>query len=133
MLFIKTIIEEDLTNKNGEDIETTCTELPQVKQAIDAIDGKNKTAVILKKDGENLMIIGGGQNGKFIVTAHLKGKAWHMANKFQVNKDPVELVVGGKAGTYAAKRCLNLEMVLEAAKHFADRGALAQTFDWETR
>jgi hypothetical protein len=26
---------------------------------------------------------------------------------------------------------VNLEMVLEAAKHFADRWALAQTFNWE--
>jgi len=40
--------------------------------------------------------------------------------------------VDGKKGTYPSRRCLNQEMVLEAAKHFADRGALAQVFNWET-
>ncbi|MCX6803897.1 MAG: hypothetical protein NTY48_04995 [Candidatus Diapherotrites archaeon] len=135
MYFIDKIIENDLNNSNEEsiDAEVKCTELIQVKEAIDRINGTNKTAVVLKKDDSNFMIIGGGQNGKYIVNAYIKGKMYSMANKFNVPKDSIELIVGGKAGIHQSKYCLNLEMVLESAKHFALRGALAQTFNWETK
>ena len=73
-----------------------------------------------------------GQGEKYIAYAQIKGKLYFMANKFNIPKAPIELVVGGKKGIYHSKRCLSISMVLEAAKHFADRGALAQTFNWET-
>ena len=133
MLFARKIIEEDLNSKSEEDIISELRELPQVKEAVDKINGENKTAVLLQKDSQNYMVIGGGQNAKYAVYALLKGKKYFMANKCDVYKDPVELIVAGKKGHYPSKRCLNLQMVLEAAKHFADRGALAQTFNWETQ
>jgi hypothetical protein len=129
-MFITKIIEEN-SNKEGEDIVKNCTELLQVKEAIDRINGETKTAVVLEKDSKNFMIVGGGQNGKYVVYAQVKGKMYVQANKFDVLKPPIELIVSGKKGNYPSKRCMNIEMVLEAAKHFADRGSLAQTFNWE--
>jgi len=131
MLFVTKIIEEDLSSKASEDIVSKCTELMQVKEAIDRINGENKTAVILEKDSQNYMVVGGGQNSKYIAYAYVKGKKWSLSNKFTVQKDAMELIVGGKKGIYPSKRLMNLEMILEAAKHFADRGALAQTFNWD--
>ena len=125
------IIEENPLSKE-EDIENECIELVEVKKAVEKLNGDNKTAVILRRDDDNYMVVGGGANGKYVVTAVLRSKNYAMANKFDVVKAPIELTVGGKKKNYPSKRCLNLEMVLEAAKHFADRGALAQTFNWET-
>jgi len=133
MLFVKKIIEEDLNSKSEEDIVSELRELPQVKEAVERINGENKTAVLLQRDSQNLMVIGGGQNEKYAVYAIFKGKKYFMANKYDVHKEPVELIVAGKKGHYPSRKCLNLQMVLEAAKHFADRGALAQTFNWETQ
>ena len=129
-MFIKTIIEENSAKENGES-EKECTELLQVKKAIERLDGEARTAVVLKNDEKNFMLVGGGNGGKYVVLAHLKGKAYAAANKYAVPKDSIELVVNGKKERYPSKRCLNLEMVLEAAKHYADRGSLAQVFDWE--
>ena len=130
-MFIKKIIEENLSGKESEDIVRENPELIQVKEAIDKLNGETKTGVVLERDAENFMIIGGGKNNKYIVYAQLKGKMYIMANKFDVLKAPIELIVGGKKSMYPSKRCMNLEMVLESAKHFADRGSLAQTFNWE--
>jgi len=131
-MYINKIIEENPTSNDKEDIITEAKELIQVKDAIEKLDGETKTGVVLKKDENNFMIIGGGKNDKYAVYAHVKGKMYIMANKFDILKDPIELVVGGKKKMYPSKRCMNLKMVLESAKHFADRGTLAQTFNWET-
>lgn len=131
MFFIREIIEEN-SAKDAEDITSECTELVQVKNAVDKLDGQTKTAVVLKRDEENFMVIGGGENNKYVCYAFLKGKRWNMANKFAIPREASEIIVGGKKGNYPSKKCLGLQMVLEAAKHFADRGALAQTFNWET-
>ena len=131
-MFIKKIIEEDLSGKDNEDIVNEAKDLIQVKEAIDKLNGETKTGVVLEKDASNMMIVGGGKNNKYIVYSSLKGKMYIMSNKYDVLKPPIEIIVGGKKGNYPSKRCMNLDMVLEAAKHFADRGALAQTFNWES-
>jgi len=130
-MFIRTIVEEGISAKEKDDIITNCTELVEVKQAIDRLDGVNKTAVVLKLDDNNLMIVGGGENGKYIVFAKVDGKNYYMANKFDIAKDPMTITVAKQKGKYPSRRCLNLDMVLESAKHFAHRGTLAQTFNWE--
>ena len=129
-MFIRMIVEENPNNAD-EDIQYNAQELLMVKKAIEKLDGKKKTAIILKRDESNYMVVGGGDNNKFAVRAVLKGKQYFMSNKFDVVKPPIEIIVGGKAKMYPSKRCMNLEMVLESAKHFADRGSLAQTFNWE--
>ncbi len=133
-IFIKKIIEENRTGaEENEDIISDCSELPPVRDAIERLNGENKTAVVLEKDDKNYMIIGGGNGGKYVVYAEIKGKMYTMANKFPIPKGPTEVNVGGKTTEYASKYCVGIDMVLEAAKHYADRGALAQTFNWESR
>jgi hypothetical protein len=129
-MFIKKIVEEGISGKEKDDIVTTPTELVEVKGAIDRLNGETKTAVVLKLDEDNLMIIGGG-NKKYIVFAKLDGKSYYMANKFPVSNEPMTINFAKKKSSFPARRCLGLDMVLESAKHFAHRGALAQTFNWE--
>ena len=130
MLFIKKIIEENAASES-EDKETEVSELIQVKEAVDKLNGETITGVVLERDKDNLMIIGGGKDNKYVVHAEVKGTMYVLANKFPISKPPAEVIVGGKNGTYPSKRCVSLSMALEAAKHFASRGALAQTFNWE--
>lgn len=125
------IIEEN-PKSDGEDIENKCTELIQVKDAIERLNGESKTAVILKKNDNNYMIIGGGKNKAYVVTAMVNGKNYAMSNKFDVVKEASEINVGGKTKNYPSRKVHNLDRVLESAKHFASRGSLAQTFNWET-
>lgn len=130
-MFIKTIVEEGISSREKDDIVTQCTELVQVKGAIDRLNGESKTAVALKLDEDNLMIIGGGTNKKYVVFAKLDGKSYYMANKFPITSEPMTINFAKKKSSFPARRCLGLDMVLEAAKHFAHRGTLAQTFNWE--
>ncbi len=133
-IFVKKIIEENrLGVEESEDVISDCDTLPTVKDAIERLNGDNKTAVVLEKDEKNYMIVGGGNNGKYVVYAELRGKMYLMANKFPIPRGPTELNVGGKTTPYESKYCMGIEMVLEAAKHYADRGTLAQTFNWEVK
>ncbi|MEK6959394.1 MAG: Imm1 family immunity protein [archaeon] len=130
-MFISKIIEKN-SNKDKGDAEKACTEMIMVKEAIERLKGhEDKTVVVLEKDSKNYMLVGGGKDGKYIVTALSKGKKYVAANKYAVPKPEVELFIEGKTESYPAKRVLNLEMTLEAAKQYAHRGALAQVFDWE--
>lgn len=131
VMFIKNIIEEGTSLRDKDDIVTECTELVQVKRAIDKLDGVNKTAVVLKLDEDNLMIVGGGANNKYVVFAKVGGKNYYMANKFDIKKEPMTINVAKNKSKYPSRRCFGIDMVLESAKHFAHRGTLAQTFNWE--
>ena len=124
------IVEENPENRE-EDIETVCEELIMVKDAIEKLDGSTKTAVILKRDENNYMIIGSGLGNKYVVSATVNGKSYSMSSKFDVKKEDVELIVAGRKRVVSSNKYFTLEMVLQAAKHFADRGALAQTFNWD--
>jgi hypothetical protein len=130
-MFIRKIIEENQAGKDSEDIVSEANELIQVKEAVDRLNGETKTGVVLERDSDNFMVIGGGKNNKYVVYAQVKGRVYFMTNKFDVVKAPIEVIVAGRKGNYASKKCMNLEMALQAAKHFADRGVLAQTFNWE--
>jgi len=129
-MFVKMIVEENPENRE-EDIETVCEELIMVKDAIEKLDGSTKTAVILKRDENNYMIIGSGLGNKYVVSATVNGKSYSMSSKFDVKKEDVELIVAGRKRVVSSNKYFTLEMVLQAAKHFADRGALAQTFNWD--
>jgi len=130
-MFITKIIEKN-SNKEKGDSEKTCTEMIQVKDAVERLKGhEERTVIILEKDSKNMMVIGGGKGGKYIVTAQIKDKKYVAANKYAIPKPAVDLFIEGKTESYPAKRVLNLEMTLEAAKQYAHRGALAQVFDWE--
>jgi hypothetical protein len=130
-MYINQIIEENLKGSEKEEIVTQPKELVEVKDAIERLNGETKTGVVLKKDDTNYMIVGGGKDNKYVVYAHVNARMYIMANKFDVPKPSLEMIVGGKKKIFPSKRCLNLKMVLEGAKHFADRGTLAQTFNWE--
>ncbi|MGI6589892.1 MAG: hypothetical protein ACOX1V_04515 [Candidatus Iainarchaeum sp.] len=131
MMFIKNIIEEGVSSKDKDDIVTECTKLVQVKEAIERMDGVNKTAVVLQLDENNLMIVGGGADNKFVVFAKLGGKDYYMANKFDSKKDFFNITVAKKKHKYPSRRCFGIDTVLESAKHFAHRGTLTQVFTWE--
>lgn len=129
-MYIKSIVEEN-PNVDLEEVVSECSELIQVKKAIEKLDGEKKTAVILKKDDFNYMIVGGGSNNNYVVLAIIGNKRYTMSNKFALIKEPIEITVGKKTKSYLSRKVVNLEMVLQSAKHFASRGSLAQTFNWE--
>jgi hypothetical protein len=141
----------------------------QIETAIRDLDGNIKTLVSLKTDDESYMMIGGGNSGKYIVTATLDNEVFHslLRQVYTISKSEVyhknmnpsrkkeillssfyealinaknnnvssaneqQLTVGGQAGNYANKICVNLPQCLIAAITFAESGELETLFSWE--
>jgi hypothetical protein len=159
-------------NWTGNSNEENFIENPnwqQIETAIRDLDGNTKTLVSLKADDGSYMMIGGGNSGKYIVTATLDNEVFHslLRQVYAISKldghhknmsssrkkeillssfyealinaknnnlnSPNErkLIVGGQAGNYADKICVNLPQCLIAAITFAESGELESLFNWE--
>jgi hypothetical protein len=159
-------------NWTGNSNEENFIENPnwqQIETAIRDLDGNTKTLVSLKADDGSYMMIGGGNSGKYIVTATLDNEVFHslLRQVYEISKSDVyhknmnlshkkeillssfyealineknnnvsspneqKLIVGGQAGNYAHKICVNLPQCLIAAITFAESGELESLFMWE--
>ena len=85
MFVSKLYTDKWIGNKNEENF----IEHPnwqQIKTAICNLDGKSKTLVSLETDDQSYMMIGGGNDGQYIVTATLDNEIFYSL-LHQVNND----------------------------------------------
>ncbi|OKH40415.1 hypothetical protein NIES2119_01975 [[Phormidium ambiguum] IAM M-71] len=126
----------NLTIENwvGNKDESTVIENPswqEIETAILELNGKSKTLVTLGADEETYMSIGGGEAGKYIVNVTFDNMSFYNLVNFSKSQEIETLVVGGQAGDYPAKMCVDLQIVLLAAKTFAELGKLEESVTWE--
>lgn len=103
----------------------------QIETAILELNGKNKTLVTLGADEESYMSIGGGEAGKYIVNVTFDNMSFYNLVNYSKSEKIENLVVGGQAGSYPAKMCIDLQTVLLAAKTFVELGKLEESVTWE--
>lgn len=103
----------------------------EIETAILELNGKSKTLVALGADEETYMSICGGEAGKYIVNVTLDNMSFYNLVNFSKSEQIERLVVGGQAGSYPAKMCIDLQTVLLAAKTFVELGKLEESVRWE--
>ena len=162
LMFVSKLYTDKWTGNRNEENCIENRNWQQIKTAICDLDGNTKTLVSLEVDDESYMMIGGGNAGKYIVTATLDNEVFYSllypvdykiakldvdakhnnlsifyqalinANNNNVNSPNDEkLIVGGQAGNYSKKICVNLPQCLIAAITFAESGELEPLFSWE--
>jgi hypothetical protein len=162
LMFISKLYTDNWTGNRNEENFIQNPNWQQIKTAICELDGNTKTLVSLEVDDESYMMIGGGNAGKYIVTATLDNQVFYSllypvdyetaksdvaaknnnlsifyqalinTNNNNVNSpNQHKLIVGGQAGNYAEKVCVNLPQCLIAAITFAESGELEPLFSWE--
>jgi hypothetical protein len=146
-MFVSKLYTDNWTGNRNEENFIENPNWQQIKTAICELDGNTKTLVSLEVDDESYMMIGGGNAGKYIVTATLDNEVFYSllypvnyeiaksdvyAKNNSVNSDnEPKLIVGGQAGNYAEKVCVNLPQCLIAAITFTESGKLESLFFWE--
>jgi hypothetical protein len=169
-MFVSKLYTDKWTGNRNEETVIENPNWQQIKTAICELDGKHKTLVSLETDEQSYMMIGGGNDGQYIVTATLDNdivysllhpidheitKSDTSVKKNYVNSvkknnlsifyqalikaksnntnsaNEQRLVVGGQAGNYSEKICVNLPQCLIAAITFAESGELEALFTWE--
>lgn len=113
----------------GEEIDNPSWE--KVKSAINLLNQKERTQVVLKREDWSNISIGGG-NGKYHVCLTTPDEQFFVLN------DPVkediksteELVVGGQVGDYPAISIVSLNLVIEAVKFYFENGRINKELSW---
>ncbi len=76
------------------------------------------------------MAVGGGENGNYVTYATFDNQHFHTLLNPSNPSGIITLVIGGQKGEYAANECVDLNMVLKAARKFAETGKLDETVLW---
>ncbi|QLE58888.1 Imm1 family immunity protein [Nostoc sp. TCL26-01] len=161
-MFVSKIYTDKWTGNKNEETIIENPNWQQIKTAICELDGKSKTLVSLEADEQSYMMIGGGNDGQYIVTVTLDNENFYCLLHpidYELSKSDTSvkkinlsifyqalitaksnntnsaneqrLVVGGQAGNYSEKICVNLPQYLIAAITFAESGELEPLFTWE--
>ena len=73
----------------------------------------------------------GGGNGKCVVYMTFDNEAFqYVVDPSKSNKDE-NLTVGGQAGSYPARLCVDINTALKAAQTFAEHGVMETSIVWE--
>ncbi|MBO1069845.1 MAG: hypothetical protein HEQ13_10940 [Dolichospermum sp. DEX189] len=169
-MFVSKLYTDNWTGNRNEENFIENPNWQQIKTAICDLDGNTKTLVSLEVYDESYMMIGGGNAGKYIVTATLDNEVFYSLlypvddeiaksdvyhknmsssrkkkillssfyealinakNNNVSSPNEQKLIVGGQAGNYSDKICVNLPQCLIAAITFAESGELEPLFSWE--
>jgi hypothetical protein len=168
-MFVSKLYTDNWTGNRNEENFIKNPNWQQIKTAICELDGHIKTLVSLEVDDESYMMIGGGNFGKYIVTATLDNEVFYslLRQVYEISKSNViyrikrsssrrkrslssfyealrnannnnisspneqKLIVGGQAGNYSKKICVDLHQCLIAAITFAESRELEPLFTWE--
>lgn len=112
----------------------------QIEAAIRALDGDTRTDVALRASNENPadtphMMIGGGNEGRYVVYATYDGRRLFDLLRADADSDSddedMRVVAGGQEGIFHAREVVDLTTALAAARAFALDGELASGLNWD--
>jgi Immunity protein Imm1 len=129
MFISKFSVEDWVGNQNRGCIEQAQSWL-EIEAAIKELDGQSKTLVTLETEGETHMAIGGGLQ-KYVVYVTFDNENFHYLVDPSKSETDETVIVGGQAGVYPGKSCIDLNTTLKAAKTFVELGIMEKSVIWE--
>jgi Immunity protein Imm1 len=100
-----------------------------VDEAIEQLDGKRKTMVIVHGEGEKQLVVGGGAGGYVVYVSFNDDKFWNLASKTP-KEGKALLFIGGQEGEYPGSTIVTKEQARAAAHVFMDAEALDPAQKW---
>lgn len=129
-MFISKFSSEDWQNNQNTEVLHPAKNWQEIEKVIRELDGKHRTLVTLETDGEAHLAIGGGPD-KFIVYLTFDNEVFYYLCGFAKSNLEESLIVGGQEGLYPTKFCVEIDLILQVAKTFAEFGTMDQTVVWE--
>ena len=109
----------------------TSPEWKRVLEAIAEMNGKEHTLICLESETKKHLTIGGGPD-VFVIYASGDQETFFTAIDPAKAGGSVEMTVGQQTAQYPADLLVGKDVVLKAAKLFADTGKLEQTVHWRS-
>lgn len=103
-----------------------------VMKWIRELDGNEHSTVTLFTEEEKAILVGGGNEGRFIVSFYpdFGGQISYFLSDPSKGDDSIEVVVQSPA-KYPIKWVMNEDAVLEVVKSFFNTGQMPQGYTWE--
>lgn len=124
------IIEYRSTGISCESKEYGCNSEKDALIAIRNLNGKDTTLVVIEKDENNSLTIGGGNDGRYVCYVDQGLKILNLIRRVNTN-GTVCIVAGGQRGDYPEKLCADQQMVDRAASYYFRYGDVDPDLDWE--
>jgi hypothetical protein len=102
----------------------------QLVSAIDALNGKNKTLVGLSYSEDTYLTVGGGNEGRYVVTGNKGDTIYNLMNPSS-GSGKIEIVAGGQGGIFDEKLCINKTAVIQASLFFYKNVDFDKSLSWE--
>lgn len=119
----------------GGDCEESVIDRPReadLLEAIDRLDERVYTLVIVGGEGEAHLAVGGGR-GRFVVYATFDNRTFHNLVERGRPGGVITIVAGGQAGEYPACQVVDRERAIRAASRFLSEGRLGEDLGWEVQ
>jgi len=110
--------------------EITDPDMTKIEQAIRALDGSERTLVLLKTDGVAHMGIGGGTANVYFVYVTFDDVEFLAPTIPVTEPGTMVMNIGGQEGEYSKEHCVDLAVALSAARAFAASGILEPSINW---
>lgn len=133
-MFVKFMYADKRQNRRELGTSVECPKWEEVANALLALDGKQRTMVLLSdtQGGDRQLTIAGQWDGRVMVNATLDNYDFFTLVDSARSTKKVTLCVGGQDGDYEERACVPIEWGLEAAKTFFECGELNAHMSWQS-
>jgi hypothetical protein len=102
----------------------------QVDEAIRALNGQDKSMVMLDAGLEVPHMCIGGGDGRYIAYVTYDNLVFFNLTDPSLDDSMCSLIAGGQRGDYPGRQCVDLPLVLRAAQTFAKSGKHEPSLRW---
>jgi hypothetical protein len=104
--------------------------LRDLDQALERLDSRKYTMVMILGEGEQHLTVGGG-SGRYVVYATFDNEEFWNLLCADLKDGMVALNIGGQEGNYPARQVVDLEQARAAGRFFFERRQLDPAQHWE--
>ena len=132
-MFATALYADDWNNTSDEGAEYSCPDERLIRVTLEGLDGRRKTLVMLRNDDNANLVVGGGDDGRYVVYATFDNQSFQILSRNICSDLMVDLNAGGQVGEYPERWVVGIEDALQAAFCFAANGTLDPSLLWEPR
>jgi hypothetical protein len=131
-MYVQFMSADDRNMLGDEEDAVSNPTFAQIEQAILALDGKDRTTVILSPSAQSdeHMCIAGQWDQRCMVYATVDNLEFFSLIDLTQSSDLITLLVGGQSGFYERIKCVPITWARDAAKVYFEDGVRAPAFEW---
>ena len=134
-MYVKRLYKEDycIDDSSSPEVKVPDPNWEQIEYGIRQLDGNNKSVVIIGQQNPEIdfMGIGGGKNGIYRCFVFDADACEFALIDPSMPQDQTSEVLMGQPTSISLQECVDLDMILKAARFYAEHGELEPGLNWK--